>query len=244
MGQGTWSGGLAWAVLALTLGVSASLGCGGARATGGGEHAPAGSSAVGAVPTVEATGRAEPTPSAEASAEPSVRASSAATVAATAVPSASSAAGGAYPEPFEQGDKWGYRSATGKVVIAPQFLTADPFSATGLGLVSDAKGPAIIDAHGHRVLRPFVLDEGPDPFTDGLARYVDGGKIGYYDDRGRIVIRAAYDFGMPFEHGRAAVCSGCSKQQEEEHYRVVGGLWWEIDRRGQKLRSLEGPPRR
>jgi hypothetical protein len=232
------------AALWLALGLGASVACGGVRAKDDGSRTEPASTAAGAMPTVEATGRAEPTPSAEASAEPSVRASSAATVAASAVPSASSAAGDAYPEPFEQGDKWGYRRADGKVVIAPQFLTADPFSATGLGLVSDAKGPAIIEAHGHLVLRPFVLDEGPDPFTDGLARYVEGGKIGYYDDRGRIVIRAAYDFGMPFENGRAAVCSGCSKQQEDEHYRVVGGVWWEIDRRGQKLRSLEGPPRR
>jgi hypothetical protein len=77
-----------------------------------------------------------------------------------------------------------------------------------------------------------------------LVADAERGKIGYYDEKGKIVIRATYDFGMPFENGRAAVCSGCSRQQEGEHYRIVGGVWWEIDQHGQKRASIKGPPSR
>ena len=145
------------------------------------------------------------------------------------------------PEPFEEDGRWGYRSADGRVVIPPDFALAEPFSEHGIAAVADDTGPMIIDARGRVLLRPFVFDNGPDYFAEGLARFVDKGKIGYFDEAGRVVIGAAFDFGEPFEGGHAAVCSGCTRAYLGEHYRMVGGSWWQIDRRGQKVKGLPAP---
>ena len=138
----------------------------------------------------------------------------------------------AVAQPFEADGLWGYRDADGRVIIQPRFLMAEPFSAAGLAAVADERGWAYLDRRGKVLLRPFIFDNGPDPFEEGLARYVDGGKIGYFDEGGNIVIPARFDFGLPFQDGGARVCSGCRRVSDGEHTQIQGGRWWTINREG------------
>lgn len=143
------------------------------------------------------------------------------------------AAGAAqWPVPFEANGRWGYRSATGAVLIPPRFVMAQEFSPEGIAAVVDERGWAYIDAKGKLIVRPYVFDNGPDYFEQDLARFVDNGKIGFMDRRARIVIPAKFDFALPFSEDRAAVCSGCKEAAEGEHKIRRGGKWGFIDRTG------------
>jgi hypothetical protein len=85
----------------------------------------------------------------------------------------------------------------------------------------------------------FPFDNGPDYFVEGLARTVKDGKVGFVDADLNVVIAPVWDFASPFEHGVAAVCTGCVQVAEGEHHRYRGGKWGSIDRRG----KIVSPPK-
>ena len=134
--------------------------------------------------------------------------------------------------PFEKNGRWGYRTAEGKVAIEPRFAVANSFSPEGIAAVVDEEGWAYIDRGGRIVIRPFVFDNGPDYFAEGLARFTADGKFGFFDKRGRVAIPSKFSFAKPFSEGRAAVCDGCRNIAEGEHRRVQGGRWGFINRAG------------
>ena len=115
------------------------------------------------------------------------------------------------PVPFEKGGLWGYRDAHGTVVIPARYLIADPFSREGIAAVADEKEWTIIDRTGKVLVRPFLFDNGPDEFHEGLARCVEDGKMGFFDKHGRIVIPPRFSYAEPFSGGRAHVCFDCVK---------------------------------
>jgi hypothetical protein len=87
---------------------------------------------------------------------------------------------------------------------------------------------------GHMV--PVVAyDNGPDAFVEGRARTQIDGKTGYIDRKLRVVIPRRYDWGFPFEHGKAVVCSGCALKRDGEHRLVEGGMWGIVDRSGREI---------
>jgi hypothetical protein len=129
-------------------------------------------------------------------------------------------------------ERWGYRDRRGETVIAPVFNLAGPFSPAGVAYVADDSGWAAIDVSGRILLRPFVFDNGPDPFSENLARFTRSGRIGFYGRNGGIVIRANWDFALPFSDERAAVCGGCRREPDGEHWTVRGGAWGFIDPNG------------
>ena len=145
----------------------------------------------------------------------------------------------AFPVPFQKGEKWGYRDSGGKTVIEPRFEAALEFSAEGIAAVVDSQGWAYIDPTGRVVIRPVVVDNGPDYFAEGLARFRDGGKIGFFDKKGKVVIQAEYAFTRPFSEGLAAVCDTCKEVREDEHTVVVGGKWGFINTRGALVIPLQ-----
>ena len=134
--------------------------------------------------------------------------------------------------PFEQAGLWGYRNARGKVIIPARYIMANAFSRCGLAAVVDQKGWLYINTEGNEVIRPFVFDNGPDYFQDGLARFVQGNKFGFFDESGKIIIAPQFDFAYPFENGTAKVGYGCKFVQEGEHQAVAGGVWKYIDKQG------------
>ncbi len=136
------------------------------------------------------------------------------------------------PAPFEKSGKWGYKAAGGRVVIEPRFTVAQEFSPEGIAAVVDERGWAYIDPQGRILVRPVVVDNGPDDFEEGLARFRDGGRVGFFDKNGKIAIPAKFAFALPFSEGLSAVCEGCREQPEGEHTVVTGGKWGFIDAHG------------
>lgn len=126
----------------------------------------------------------------------------------------------------------GFRTQAGRIVIPPRYVLADTFSRYGLAPVADSSGWAYIDTTGAVVIRPVVYDSAPDAFEEGLARYAEDGRFGFFDERGQVQIAAQFDFVQPFSEGRAAFCEHCTLHLEGEHERYAGGQWGFIDRTG------------
>jgi len=157
----------------------------------------------------------------------------------------------AKPVPFEdpRSGSWGYQDPVdGRVVIPPSFSFALPFNAHGTAFAVFPKSPAsnggwfLIDGRGAPLLAPFIFDNVPDEFSEGLARFVKDGKMGFFDKSGKIVIPASYDFALPFENGAARVCRGCAQERYGEHYSMTGGQWGAVDRRGRFVVPLGPAP--
>jgi hypothetical protein len=144
------------------------------------------------------------------------------------------------PSPVEVDGMYGYADASGEVVIEPRFLVAWPFNEHGVAFAADRDGWVLVDGRGREVLRPWVVDNGPDYFSQGLARFVEDGKVGFFNERGEVAIEARFDYAEPFGLGRlegcpeasAAFCRGCRAVPDGEHTRMVGGRWGCADRSG------------
>ncbi len=128
----------------------------------------------------------------------------------------------------------------GEIRLAAQHLAAIDFDAGGLAAILIAGRWHLIRANG-AMLPVVTWDNGPDEFSDGLVRTPSGGKIAYADASFEIVVPPRYDWGWPFEAGRALVCRGCRAERipGEEHTSVVGGTWGVIDRQGHEVVPVE-----
>jgi len=133
---------------------------------------------------------------------------------------------------FEKQGKWGYKDGQGRVVIDARFHAAQDFLRGGIAAVVDERGWAYIDQKGCVLIRPFVFDNGPDYFQEGLARFTLDRKFGFFDDHGQVVISPRFDFAFPFYEGLAVACMGCRIQSQGEHHTVEGGAWGYIDHKG------------
>lgn len=138
---------------------------------------------------------------------------------------------------FEDGELVGFKDAQGKVVLSPRFQVAQEFTPGGMACGADKDGWVCIDGNGTPLLRPFLYDNGPDEFSEGLARFVEAEKIGFFDESGSKKIPARYSFALPFADDRAAFCDGCTRRCEEggEHCSMTGGKWGLIDKTGAEI---------
>ncbi len=137
-----------------------------------------------------------------------------------------------FPVAVEKDGMWGYQTAEGKIVIDAKYILANEFSKYGIASVIDDEGWAYINTKGEILVRPFIFDNGPDYFSEGVARYQENGKFGFFDKKGNIVIPAKYDFALPFSEGMAVVSKGCVKQADGEHFSYIGGKWGYINKQG------------
>jgi hypothetical protein len=130
-------------------------------------------------------------------------------------------------------EMFGYKDSLGNVVISPQYTIAYEFSEGTAFVLEKHTGWRLIDATGKPILAPFIFDNGPDSFKEGLARYIEHEKVGFYKLGGKKVTPAKYEFALPFSEGLAAVCEGCKKEAMGEHYRMAGGKWGYINHKGE-----------
>ena len=141
--------------------------------------------------------------------------------------------------PFEEAGKWGYRDERGRCAIGPQFVLANEFSSEGIAAVIDKEGWLYIDMGGDPVIRPYVFDNGPDYFREGLARFTANEKFGFFDEAGQVVVEPQFDFALPFSEGLSAICMGCIHRSEGEHTYREGGTWGYIDMTGREVIPLQ-----
>lgn len=107
----------------------------------------------------------------------------------------------------------------------------------GLATISIARQAWYYRRRDGRMIEMLTYDNGPDTFSQGLARGRIDGRLVYVDRRLRVRIRTRYTLGAPFQHGRADVCTGCVETPIDggEHTIMTGGHWAVIDRRGHEI---------
>jgi hypothetical protein len=130
-----------------------------------------------------------------------------------------------------------YEKPSGETFVAPQFLRELSFDSHGLAPVSSPKeGWMYVNRQGKVIIRGVpIMDNGPDSFHNGLVRVVRGGKYGFANRAGQLVVPATYDGARNFENGLAAVCTACENrcvEPECEHHSFVGGEWFHINTKG------------
>lgn len=136
---------------------------------------------------------------------------------------------------FEKDGLYGYKDEQNAVVLEATYRMANDF-VNGMTEVVDDKGWAYINGKGEVLARPFIYDNGPDYFQEGLARFVEDEKIGFLDENGEKQIPADFDFAHPFNSGLSAACMGCKEKpfttESGEHMQMVGGKWGFINKKG------------
>lgn len=136
-------------------------------------------------------------------------------------------------EAFEVDGKFGFRLQGGNfVLIEPRYIFATDFTADGIAAVVDEQGWAWIDRTATIRARPHVIDNGPDYFSAGLTRIVEGGKYGFMNARGDVVIAPRFAYAEPFADGHALVCDDCTAKSAGEHTVMTGIRWGVIDEHG------------
>ena len=126
--------------------------------------------------------------------------------------------------------------ADGSLAVASPYLKDLPYTSDGLAGVWIAGEWNYVNRRGIAIITGVPsVDNGPDEFHDGLVRIIKNKKYGFANRKGRIVIAPAYDGAMPFENGRAKVCSGCVNKclgPDCEHHMFSGGRWFTISTQG------------
>lgn len=131
---------------------------------------------------------------------------------------------------------WGFQGPDGAWELPPTFALVLEFTPGGIAAVADREGWRFVDRRALTVVaRPWVVDNTPDPFQEGLARAVEEGVFVFFDERGRTTLRTAYAYAEPFAGGLALVCANCRPERIGEHVRWTGGKWGFIDKAGREV---------
>ncbi|HEY6162192.1 MAG TPA: WG repeat-containing protein [Bacteroidia bacterium] len=134
---------------------------------------------------------------------------------------------------FEKDGRYGYKDAKGKEILAPKYMEVftDTFDHR-MALVADSvEGVIAIDHTGKKLFTPFIFDNGPDYFSEGVFRYTENNKMGFAN-LDSIVLPAKYDFVTPFHEDLACFGSGFKMSRGEEGTSLSGGKWGFINMKG------------
>jgi len=136
------------------------------------------------------------------------------------------------PVLFQKSLLYGYKDHEGNIVIDPIYREALPFFDTGIAAVKGDYGWEYINYFGMRIIIPYVENDRPDAFNEGLARYRvnihdNTYHVGFMNQKGEVAIEAKYINAYPFSEGLAAVFV-------ENHGGELGSpdTWGYIDKKG------------
>lgn len=153
---------------------------------------------------------------------------------------------------------FGFKDSKGHVVVSPQFeMVGEP--SEGEELIPVVKNHTFMrmDTNGHIRFESVFFDNAWDYYEDGLSRFLRNGKVGFHDEKGKIIVKPEYDFAAPFKNGHSLVCNGCWAYypkspkfqplssggsyvvKQEEYMTVTGGKWGVIDTKGEVVVPLE-----
>lgn len=99
----------------------------------------------------------------------------------------------------------------------------------------------VYDRKGNFMFEPYLFDNGMDYFSQGLMRFVQNGKVGFVNKKGKVKIPAIHDYATPFENGYSDFCDGCTEkcvtEDNCEHKIMVGGKWGKMNKRGKVVQA-------
>lgn len=95
----------------------------------------------------------------------------------------------------------GYKSLKGDIIIKSKYQNgSDTLFKMAIVMTSQSEFVGI-DRNDKIILKPYIYDNGPDYFEEGLIRFVENNKIGFANQDGQKIIKAKYSFATPFEDG-------------------------------------------
>ncbi|MCE9600003.1 MAG: WG repeat-containing protein, partial [Spirochaetia bacterium] len=133
---------------------------------------------------------------------------------------------------FELDGRYGFKNEKGDVRLTARYFFASEFNRHGFASVAEESGFFFIDQKGKHRFQMFAYDNGPDYFAEGLARFVEKGKVGFFNEKAERVIPATFDFATPFENGFTVACNGCKRKMDGEHWTMEGGKWMVLRKSG------------
>ena len=123
----------------------------------------------------------------------------------------------------------------GFFIINPRHFNKLNFSRDGIAsILIEGEGWAYVHSEGDVVLVKTV-NNGPDPFKGGFARYKEDNKIGFINKRLDVKISAQFDYATPFYKGYAEFCQECksfSIKSDSDIHEMKNGNWGFINRTG------------
>ncbi|MBM9590965.1 WG repeat-containing protein [Leptospira sp. 201903075] len=143
------------------------------------------------------------------------------------------------PISFEENGLYGFKNKSGKVIIKPQYQQTMDFTKELVSFVVADNKWVCIDSKNKILLQVFIYDNGPDYYSEKLARFIENKKFGFFDSHCKKQIAASYDFVYPFEGGLSIVCNGCESKSDGEHSKIVGGKYGIINRKGKVILPTE-----
>ncbi|NJL11724.1 MAG: WG repeat-containing protein [Microscillaceae bacterium] len=96
-------------------------------------------------------------------------------------------------------DKVGLLNTEGKLVVPMEYRFIDKYNRGVAKVVRDDGTFFYVDGQGQ------YLGEKIDDYSEGLALIRKGKKIGYINERGKLITAIQYDFGTRFKNGEAEV---------------------------------------
>ena len=92
---------------------------------------------------------------------------------------------------IEQGDKYGWATREGQIIINPQFAAAFTFNGGDIAPVQVGETWGYVDKEGKIVINPqFKVAL---PFVSGVAAVLSGEKVGFIDAEGKYLVNPQYD---------------------------------------------------
>ncbi|REC50434.1 WG repeat-containing protein [Chryseobacterium pennipullorum] len=147
----------------------------------------------------------------------------------------------------------GVKNKAGKIIVPAEFKIygylrdGDPVEGETILFDGEKVGTAyekntwgyVYDRQGNFLYKPFLYDNGPDYFSEGVRRFVKDGKFGFADRNGKTVIEPKHNFASFFNYGYASFCDGCDwEKTDAEHKAIVGGTWGVMNAKGQTVQPL------
>jgi len=127
----------------------------------------------------------------------------------------------------------------GKIIVCDSTLLKLPFNNRGLSTVLTKPYGWLFVKRDGSTIQTITIDNGPDILSEGLYRYIEDFKIGFINDSGKVMIKAAYSFAFPFNGDISIVCNECKKESDGEHSFMKGGSWGCIDKNGKILLPVQ-----
>jgi hypothetical protein len=124
------------------------------------------------------------------------------------------------------------QTSDGGLVVPAHMLQHAAFGSGGIATVLTGPKNLYFVTRRGKTAPALPFDNGPDYFSEGLARTVRNGRVGFVNAELDQVVSPIWDFAFPFEKGVAVVCTGCTVNRLGEHAVMQGGKWGYINTRG------------
>ena len=142
-------------------------------------------------------------------------------------------------EAYHAEDPYAYVNSKGDTIVPKDkysFFYTDTIFDIGF-VAKQGVGWIAINTQGEELFQVFNFDNGPDYVSEGVFRIVENGKIGFADEKGKIIISPQYPCAFPFEKGKAKVSLECHEIKEGEHSFWKSDHWFYIDHSNNKVKS-------